>query len=73
MVLPGKDNSVFYDMRQVTHAITTFDLHLGYRNLRWCATHCLVIMHVSMKFHESLFKRFKLVIWTRKTTSFDLY
>jgi len=42
---------------------------------KWYATHCLVIMHVSMKFHEIIFIRLEVVIRTRKKAylTFDLY
>jgi len=32
----------------------------------WYATHCLVIMHVSMKFHEIIFIHLEVVVRTRK-------
>jgi len=42
---------------------------------KWYATHHLVMMHVSMTFHEILFIHLEVVIRTRKKTylTFDLY
>jgi len=55
-------------MRQDTHAITTFDLYLWPWLLdigtnKWYATHRLVMMHVSMKFHEILKENGIFDIW----------
>jgi len=42
---------------------------------KWNATHCIVMMHASMKFHEILFICLEVVVWTRKKAclTFDLY
>jgi len=42
---------------------------------KWYATHHLVMMHVSMKFHKFLFNCLKVVVSTKKTAylTFELY
>jgi len=51
----------------------TFTLEVG--TYKWYATHCLVMTHVSMKFHEILFICLEVVIQIRKKAYFifDLY
>jgi len=50
----------------------TWTLEVGI--CKWHVTHRLVMMHVSMKFHEIFFVCLEIVVWTRKEAylSFDL-
>jgi len=68
--LPGKDKYVFSDTRQGTHVITTMTWHLVNNENR-----VLLITNVSMKFHEILFNRSEVVVWTKETEylTFELY
>jgi len=53
------------------------DLDLGGSNLfyKWYTTHHLVMMHVSMNFHEIVFVHLEVVVRTTKKAylTFDLY
>jgi len=51
----------------------TLTLEVG--TYKWHTTHRLVMMHVSMKFHEILFIHLEVVVWTRKKANltFDHY
>jgi len=42
----------------------TLTLEVG--NCNWYATHCLVMMHVAMKFHGIIFKRLEVMVQTSK-------
>jgi len=63
-------------MRQGKQAITTFDLvtlDLDIGIYKWYMTHHLVMMHVSMKFHEIIFVPFISCGPNKKKGMFDLY
>jgi len=43
--------------------LVTLTLEVG--TYKWHSTHCQIIMHVSMKFHEIIFKRLEVMVRTR--------
>jgi len=57
---PDKKNDVF----DTWPPLVTLILDIG--TYKWNATHHLVMMHASMKFHEILFKRLDVVVRTKK-------